>query len=78
MKVVGIDEEKANDTWAEVELWRWQYGHLPDSSDTQPLDIKIATQKMAEALLEGKVQPFSAASVIKFLGRQFEAEVTEP
>ena len=53
--------------WAQVELFRWQYGELPvDESDTRPLDVPLALEKMAAAVREGEVQPFSVATVFSY------------
>lgn len=69
MKGIKVNESEANASWARVELWRWQYGHLPDAGDTsRPLDIELAAKAMAMACREGKVKPFNAASVIEYLG----------
>lgn len=37
--------------WADVELWRWQYGALPEQDDTRELDVMKGLGLMAEAVL---------------------------
>ena len=40
----------AEDDWARVELWRWQYGTLPTPDDMRPLDVAYGMVQMARAL----------------------------
>lgn len=70
-KVVISDEMMAlaNDNWAEVELFRWQYGELPKPTDSRRLNLAEAAAKMAKAVSAGDVSPFNAASVIAYLGK---------
>lgn len=73
-KVIVVDDKlmaRANDNWAEVELWRWQRGQL-DSSDQTPLDISLGAKNMAQAIRDGQVEPFAAASVILYLAKKLE------
>jgi hypothetical protein len=40
-----------NDSWARVELYRWQHGELPPQDDTcKELDESVAIRAMAEAI----------------------------
>ena len=40
-------------SWAQVELFRWQYGVLPAGDDMRPLDVPIALRNMAKAIIDG-------------------------
>ena len=57
-----------SDNWDRVELMRHQLGRLPQDGDG-PLNIRLASERMAEAVKAGRVMPSSAASVIAYLGR---------
>lgn len=59
-----------DDGWAEVELFRWQYGELPQAGDKRKVDYHLATEIMANNVAEGAVSPFNAGSVIAYLGRR--------
>jgi len=67
----------ANDSWALVELYRWQYGVLPgdrnDKPEGRPLDIPEAMEKMAKALTakdgEEMPTPMNVASVLMFAAK---------
>ncbi len=65
--------------WARVELWRWQYGELPESNDSRPLIVSIALEAMAKALLNGEVKPssFNVAIVLKYVAHLLGKEVKE-
>lgn len=41
---------RADDTWARVELFRWQYGVLPSNSDNRKLDVAEGLKGMAQAI----------------------------
>jgi hypothetical protein len=41
------------DSWARVELWRWQYGTLPAADDMRPLDVPSGLRGMAAAIRQG-------------------------
>lgn len=62
-----------NDSWAAVELYRWQHGELPTPTGSKPLDIPAALTKMAEALvrLEGgnTPSPQNVASVLSYVAK---------
>lgn len=62
-----------NDSWALVELYRWQHGTLPETVDEKPLDEAAGLRAMAEAL-ETKPptewpEPFNIASVLKYAAK---------
>lgn len=50
--------------WAEVELFRAQYGELPKSDDTRKIDYGIAFKKASENCRDGKLDPHNAASLL--------------
>lgn len=67
-----------NDSWAEVELFRWQYGELPKSNDTRKLDVSAGIKGMAKAFEEGTIlgsdlnkmpTPMNLISVLKYLSK---------
>lgn len=62
-----------NDGWAMVELWRWQYGKLPDENDTRPLDISQGLKGMADALEKNNPSnfptPFNIISVLRYVAK---------
>lgn len=74
MNKVTIIQDDPNDSWAEVELFRWQYGTLPASDDTRPLDIPKGLEGMAAAIEAGNESnfpsPFNVASVLKFSAKK--------
>ncbi|MEQ1862456.1 MAG: hypothetical protein ABMA13_21265, partial [Chthoniobacteraceae bacterium] len=48
---VKLDRDP-NDQWAQVELYRWQHGHLPGEQGTveRPLDVSAGLRGMADAI----------------------------
>lgn len=50
MKPLHISIPDANDSWAQVELFRWQYGTLPAPTDLRPLNVAEGLRKMADAI----------------------------
>lgn len=70
-----------NDNWAQVELFRWQYGELPQPTDTRPLDVAEGLRKMSVALMEGcqkdaateakenMPSPFNVVSVMQYVAK---------
>lgn len=42
-----------DDDWARVELWRWQYGDLPQPDDFRPLDESAGLMAMSKAIENG-------------------------
>ena len=52
MKEFGIPNPE--DSWAQVELYRWQYGELPPQDETcKKLDISKGLEGMAAAIEKG-------------------------
>ena len=66
-----------NDSWASVELYRWQYGELPPPTGSRPLDVSAALIKMAEALSQPDQSkwpsPFNIASVLAFTAKKLKS-----
>ena len=52
MKTISIPNP--NDSWAQVELFRWQYGVLPAPKDFRPLNVAEGLRKMADAIQAAK------------------------
>ena len=70
---------ESNDSWAAVELYRWQHGELPPPTGSKPLDVPTALVKMAEALSQPDQTkwpaPFNVASVLAYAAKQLKASV---
>jgi hypothetical protein len=48
-----------NDSWAQVELYRWQYGELPPQDETcKKLDVCVGLNAMADAIEKHDVKNF--------------------
>ena len=70
----------AEDSWAKVELFRWQYGVLPKSDDFRPLDISLGLQGMADGIdkycstgdSSTLPSPMNVASVLRYCARHFK------
>jgi hypothetical protein len=68
-----------DDDWAQVELFRWQYGKLP-YNDSRPLNPSIALIKMADAIEEGcrkktknhsdMPSPYNVCEVLRYCSRR--------
>lgn len=66
------------DSWAQVELFRWQYGQLPAEDDFRPLDEPAALLAMADALEVGcktgnrdaMPSPFNVCAVMRYVARK--------
>jgi len=57
-----------DDSWAQVELWRWQYGELPRPDDSRPLIPSVGLRNMAKAIEIRDPNDFpSPANVISVL-----------
>lgn len=71
MKQINLVED-SNDSWAQVELYRWQYGELP-SSDIKELNESVALEKMAKAIEVGDRNnfptPFNVVSVLRYVSK---------
>jgi hypothetical protein len=78
-------ESSGNDSYARVELYRWQHGNLPpqDSAVCKPLSVPAGLRSMAMAFCEPPdndawPHPFNIASVFEFCAKQVEkAENTQ-
>ena len=62
-----------DDAWAEVELWRWQYGTLPQPGDMRPLDVSKGLQGMADAIRKGNRSnfptPYNVITVLEYAAK---------
>jgi hypothetical protein len=71
-------EHDPEDSWAEVELFRWQYGQLPGSPDDRRLDKSKGLAAMAKAIEEGCAakdvskmpHPMNICSVLNYCARK--------
>ena len=53
------------DSFAQVELYRWQYGELPEHGNEKPLDVSAGLEGMSEAIKAKDMENFpSPHSVI--------------
>lgn len=65
------------DSWAQVELYRWQYGELPDD-DSKPLDESKGLEAMADAIEKGCKEnnssimpsPYNVCSVLRYMAKK--------
>jgi len=70
------------DSWARVELWRWQYGTLPTPDDMRPLDVAYGMAQMAKALDQpmrrGANMPMTCnvAAVLRYAAKLISANTT--
>lgn len=79
-KVVQIPD--ANESFAQVELFLWQYGELPQPTDTRKIDIGKALNACHDRIFKaGKEKdmklmpsPIGVASVMKYLADKFDFE----
>ena len=64
-----------NDSWAMVELYRWQYGRLPVGID-EKLSIPIALNKMADAIEKKDMNnfptPLAVMSILRFVAKKLK------
>ena len=69
------------DSWAMVELWRWQYGTLPQPGDMRPLDPAAGLRGMADAIRKGDRENFpspgNVVAVLEYAARLIPANVPE-
>lgn len=73
-----------NDSWAEVELYRWQHGGLPPQNPDlcKEVDPKAAVEAMCRAIergcaaktTEGMPSPFSVVTVLRYLADRLPAK----
>ena len=80
LKNMGVSDFDGNDSWAQVELYRWQHGDPPPQDQTKCKDLLISEglKAMAGALLDpnAKEKPtmFNLASVLNYAGKQLEGQ----
>lgn len=69
-------EYDPNDSWAQVELYRWQHGALPPQDETcKKLDEPTALRAMADAIelgcktknREAMPDPYNVCSVMRYV-----------
>jgi hypothetical protein len=53
--------------WAQVELFRWQYGELPEANDLRPRDVPRGLKNMAVAVAKGEVSWENIAVVMVYV-----------
>lgn len=51
--------------WAQVELFRHQYGELPKDNDKRTIDYPKAFTMGAELISKGKVDPYNASTIVE-------------
>lgn len=69
------------ETWAIVELYRWQHGTLPMGPDQKPLELSKAVRGMAKAFEKDSTEwpaPFNVASVLNYLANKLEKHKIHP
>ena len=77
--MTSVKISDADDSWAEVELFRWQYGHLPQD-DNRPLDVSEGLIGMSKGIKEGLESkdyskmpaPFNVCLVLEYCARKFK------
>lgn len=78
-EVIYLKHDPA-DAWAEVELFRWQYGELPGSKDTRELNVSAGLKGMALAIELGcktgnsamMPTPNNVCEVLKYCARRLK------
>lgn len=71
-----------NNSWAQIELFRCQYGVLPNPNDTRKINIETALRNIAKGIEEGckmgntsnMISPSNLCSVLIYLADNFEFE----
>lgn len=62
-----------NDSWAQVELFRLQYGCLPEPGDMREIDIPLALMNLADIIdsedIDNLPPRFSVTSVIRYASK---------
>lgn len=73
---MGVLTGEANDSWAAVELFRWQYGELPKPGDLRRMSIPEAMRKMADGFMakspSGWPSPMNLMSVFEYAAKEIE------
>ena len=68
--------------WAEVELFRWCYGELPNPADMRKIDISKALENIADGIISGLynkneeeiISPQNLCSVLYYLANNYSFE----
>lgn len=68
IKITPEIEHRGNISWAQVELFRMQYGCLPGPNDTRPIDFEIAFKAAHKQVMDRKLDPFNAAMMLWYAG----------
>lgn len=81
-KFTAMLESEANDSWASVELYRWQHGELPSHESPQKkLDAPAAFRAMARAFLTPDTSTWptggNVASVLCYAARMLDSPKPE-
>ncbi len=69
-----------NDSWAQIEIYRYQYGYLPgeNSDGMEPINISEGLRGMANALNNPDQskwpKPFNVASVLTYAAKVLESK----
>jgi hypothetical protein len=63
-----------DDSWAQVELYRWQYGELPPQDEScKPLDVVRGIEAMANAIEKHDIKnfpsPVGVMSVLRYAAK---------
>ncbi len=64
-----------SESWALVELHRWQYGGLPKPDDMRPVSVPAGLRGMAKAMRgpqSGWPAPFNIVSVLEYAAKLME------
>lgn len=74
LDALGIDP---NDSWAEVELYRWQWGELPPNDEScKQLSVPDGLRGMASAIekrdLNNFPSPMNVISVLRYAAKLIE------
>lgn len=75
-KAKGMMNHDPNDSWAQVELYRWQHGELPPQEGYKKLSVPEGLRGMAAAI-ETKnpgnfPSPFNVMSVLRYAAKLIE------
>jgi len=72
-------KEAEEDSWARIELWRWQYGHLPIMGELRPLDISKALNNLSKALERGErtnyPTPMGVITILRYVAKILPEEL---
>ncbi len=60
----GVTLPDPADTFAQVELYRWQHGELPEHSNEKPLDVSAGLEGMSNAIREMDMENFPSPDAI--------------